>query len=87
MDGLVTGLENAKPELQSTLKGIADTISQTQFSTSASLNVDSGASGLSLAPAGTNYNIYINGTRINDDAQIENKFGELLKMMARKGMM
>ena len=35
----------------------------------------------------TVYNIYIDGARVNDDLQIENKFGELFLEMARKGMM
>ena len=37
--------------------------------------------------AGTNYSIHIDGTRINDDAQIENMFGNLMFEMARRGLM
>ena len=40
-----------------------------------------------IAPSGDVYNIYINGTRINDDAQITEQFVTLMKTMARKGMM
>lgn len=35
----------------------------------------------------TVYNIYIDGAKVNDDAQIENQFQELFLDMARKGMM
>ena len=36
---------------------------------------------------GNSYNIYIDGARINDDAQIENMFGNLMFEMARRGLM
>ena len=37
--------------------------------------------------SGNTYTIYIDGTRINDDAQIESKFGDLMFDMARRGLM
>ena len=83
----MTGLENSLPQLKETLNGIASTISNTKFAASANIGYTASGGALALAGAGTNYNIYINGTRINDDAQIENKFAELIKLMARKGMM
>lgn len=92
MQGLMDGIENAKPELQNTLKDIADTISGTRFNASASLayatnGATAAQSTSNIVNQGTNYNVYINGARINDDEQIENKFGELLYEMARKGLM
>lgn len=92
MQGLMTGLQKAKPELQSTLKDIADTVSGTRFNATSSLVLATrGATAAqttgTLVGAGTNYNVYINGARINDDKQIENKFSQLLTLMARKGLM
>lgn len=93
MQGLMNGLQNAKPELQNTLHDIADTISGTRFNAQASLAYATVGSAALTSGAvvnnsnGTTYNVYINGTKINDDKQIENKFSQLLTIMARKGLM
>lgn len=89
MEGLNQGLENGKADLQRTLADIANTISGTDFSASASLAINGSASALNNIPANNNqtYSIYIDGARVNDDAQIENKMIELLTLMARKGLM
>ena len=91
MEGLMKGLQDSKPALQNTLKDIADTVSGTRFNASASLayatNGTAATLPVNMVGQGNNYNIYINGTKINDDKQIENKFGQLLTAMARKGLM
>lgn len=92
MQGLMQGIENAKPELQNTLNDIAATISGTRFNAQASLayatNIPAAAQLKgNMIKQGNNYNVYINGTKINDDEQIQNKFGELITLMARKGLM
>ena len=91
MQGLMQGLQDAKPALQNTLQDIADTVSGTRFNAQASLayatNGSAAAQPVNVSGQGNNYNIYINGTKINDDKQIENKFGQLLTAMARKGLM
>ena len=90
MQGLMQGLQNAKPQLQNTLNDIAQTVSGTRFNASASLAYATSGSpqnSVSAVRQGNNYNVYINGTRINDDKQIENKFSQLLTVMARKGLM
>ena len=90
MQGLMQGLQNAKPELQNTLNDIAETVSGTRFNASASLAYATAGPPQNNANAirqGNNYNVYINGAKINDDKQIENKFNQLLTVMARKGLM
>lgn len=90
MQGLMQGLQNAKPELQNTLNDIAETVSGTRFNASASLAYATAGPPQYQANAirqGNNYNVYINGAKINDDKQIENKFNQLLTVMARKGLM
>ena len=90
MQGLMQGLQNAKPELQNTLNDIAETVSGTRFNASASLAYATAGPPQNYANAirqGNNYNVYINGAKINDDKQIENKFNQLLTVMARKGLM
>lgn len=37
--------------------------------------------------AGTSYNLYINGARVNDDPQIRGQFIDLMQTLARKGAM
>lgn len=90
MQGLMQGLQNAKPQLKNTLNDIAQTVSGTRFNASASLAYATAGppqNSVSAVRQGNNYNVYINGTRINDDKQIENKFSQLLTVMARKGLM
>lgn len=88
MEGLNDGLRAAMPKLRNTLNDISNTISGTRFNANASLAYAGANSALmASASSGTVYNVYINGTKINDDAQIENKFADLIKVMARKGMM
>lgn len=91
MQGLMNGLQDAMPQLQDTLQEIGDTISGTRFNASASLayatNRTAALSSGTVVSQGSTYNVYINGTKINDDRQIENKFSQLLTMMARKGLM
>lgn len=80
MESLMQGIDNALPALRKQLQGVTSTIQGTD------LTVTSTGSA-ALATAGSNYNIYINGTQINNDTAIENKFVELMTLMARKGMM
>lgn len=93
MQGLMRGLESAKPALQEELSGIADMIAGTRFNATANLAYAStipAAAYNNTVPStnnGTYYNVYIDGTKINDDKQIESKFSELITMMARKGLM
>ena len=90
MQGLMQGLQNAKPQLKNTLNDIAQTVSGTRFNASASLAYATAGppqNSVSAVRQGNNYNVYINGTRINDDEQIENKVSQLLTVMARKGLM
>lgn len=87
MEGLESGLEAGIPSLRRTLQGISNTISGTNFSASANLAVAGSGSGLVGSSNNTTYNVYINGTRINDDVAIESKFAELMTMLARKGSM
>ena len=88
MEGLSQGLEEGKKGLRDTLNGIASTISSTKFNASASLSYAGGsAASMGGFSNGNTYNVYINGAKINDDAQIQSKFMTLLNEMARKGMM
>lgn len=88
MEGLEKGLENSIPSLRKTLSGISGVISGTNFNASASLAYGTvGGSGSAFGRQETTYNVYINGTKINDDVAIENKFAELMSMLARKGRM
>lgn len=93
MSGLMRGLDNSLPLLERQLGGIADTISGTDFSATARIATNAAtASGTAATTAtssdnSTNYSIEINGTRINDDAQIRQQFEELMTAMARRGMM
>ena len=95
MQGLMDGIQASLPGLQKTLGGVAEMIGGTRFNATANLGYAlpqpvAALSSSSLVGAnngGTYYNVYIDGARINDDAQIQSKFGELLTLMARKGMM
>lgn len=85
MSGLNQGLENGKKKLKDTLGGIASSIANTDFNAAANLSYST--SGAGAVNGNSAYNIYIDGARINDDAQIEGKFKELLTLMARRGLM
>lgn len=87
MDGLISGIDKSVPELKDTMRGVASTIAGTDFTANARAALTTGIVGTGQASAGTNYNIYINGTQINNDQQIENIFEELMTTMARRGMM
>lgn len=92
MQGLQHGLESSIPSLRKTLTGISGVISGTNFNANAQLAYStasgSGAYGFGqAAPKSQTVNVYINGTRINDDPAIEAKFTELMYMLARKGNM
>lgn len=87
MTGLLNGIESSMPALQSKLNGVAATIQGTNFNASAALGFATGGAAAGYNSNDTTYNVYIDGTRINDDAQIEGKFRDLLTSMARKGMM
>lgn len=81
MSGLVKGIEGQIPKLLNTLHGISDDIAGTRFSAKGDIE------GVGVAAGAGTTNIYINGTKINDDMAIEGKFTELMSMMARKGLM
>lgn len=93
MSGLMRGLDSSMPLLERQLGGIADTISGTNFSATARIATSAasarGAATMASTTSdnSTNYTISINGTRINDDAQIRQQFTELMTAMARRGMM
>lgn len=93
MQGLQHGLESSIPSLRKTLTGISGVISGTNFNANAQLAyaTASGSGAYALgqvaAPKSQTTNVYINGTRINDDPAIEAKFTELMYMLARKGNM
>ena len=84
MDGLMQGIDNALPQLRKQLQGVTDTIQGTDLTVSSSLG---SAAQVAKVGGSTNYTVYINGTQINNDSQIEGKFIELMNAMARKGMM
>jgi hypothetical protein len=84
MDGLINGIDSSIPQLKRQLADVAGTITSTKF-TQPTLGL--AGNGMAAGMGGTNYNVYINGTQINNDQQIEAKFTELLTLMARKGMM
>lgn len=86
MQGLMDGIEGSLPALKRQLEGVAGTISSTNFDASAAIGTR-GTGYAQASTAQTNYNVYINGTKINNDQQIEGKFMELMNLMARKGMM
>jgi len=87
MTGLMDGINSSMPALREQLSGVASTIQGTNFNANADLAFAGGAAGYIPGSNETTYNVYIDGTKINDDAQIEGKFKDLLTSMARKGMM
>lgn len=87
MSGLEKGLESSIPSLRKTLSGISEVISGTNFNATAQLGYATVGGAAPVGRQDTTYNVYINGTRINDDAAIESKFAELMMMLARKGSM
>ena len=88
MSGLEKGLESSIPSLRRTLNGISGIISGTDFNATAQLAYGTvGGTSAFGARQETTYNVYINGTKINDDVAIESKFTELMMMLARKGSM
>lgn len=86
MSGLMDGINSSMPALKQQLSGVASTIQGTNFNANANLAF-AGSAGYAPGSNDTTYNVYIDGTKINDDAQIEGKFKDLLTSMARKGMM
>lgn len=87
MSGLMDGINSSMPALKQQLSGVASTIQGTNFNANANLAFAGGVAGYAPGSNDTTYNVYIDGTKINDDAQIEGKFKDLLTSMARKGMM
>jgi hypothetical protein len=88
MEGLENGIVSSLPSLRRTLAGVTNTISGTDFNATAQIGYSTvGGSAAFRGRQETTYNVYINGTRINDDAAIESKFAELMMMLARKGSM
>jgi len=80
IEGLINGMEAKERSLYSKLGQMTHRIASTCFKSPQYAYATSSSSG-------TSYNIYINGTKINDDPQIRNQFETLIKDMARKGMM